>query len=231
MTDQIPEVLHPVRGDSLSPVEHQLWRFRMVAVEVQSLIRGWYSFDDVAGIPDALFFPLTNQGLLLIAKFHEVWRSFGHLAKFDSNVVRVRKAVSPLSRRIDVWDGLTEFRNTALAHPYETKGKKLVGPWYLMTQHRVPTYHAEVILLLHCVNLIVAAVLATFATEYAALGPSLRTELPVPEAGPGIKSGDQIHPALNELTERVIAAMNAEGIPIDSAVYEEFRSATRRSKS
>ena len=228
MTAEIPEVMHPVRGDALTPLEHQLWRFRMVAVEVQALVRGLYSVEDVAAtIPEPLLFSLTNQAILLVAKFLEVWSDFGTLAKGNADVVRARRVVAPITRRLEVWTGLTEFRNTTLAHPYETKDGKLVGPWFLMSQHRVPTFHAEAILLLHCVNLAVATVLAVFGAQYAPLGPSLRSSFPSPEAGPGITRGEDVQPAVDSLTEELGQRLIADGLPTASPVYAEFREATR----
>lgn len=228
MTAEIPEVLHPVRGDALSPLERQLWRLRMVAVEVQVMLRGFNSVDDVAkSIPDALLFPLANHGLVLVAKFLEVWDDLGSLAKTNPKVLQTRRAVSPLTKRIAVWKGFDDFRNTALVHAYLTKTGKLVGPWYLLANHRVPTYHAEVVLLLHCVNYAVAGVLAAFQSEYQALGPSLKASLPVPDAGPGISLGTEIMPALRTVLRDVDNRLQKMGVPAANPVFAEFREATR----
>lgn len=228
MTDEIPEVRHPLRGDGLTPLERQLWRLRMVAVEVQAMLRGYNSVDDVAKrIPDALLFPLTNYGLVLVAKFLEVWDDFGSLAKSETKVVAARRAVGPLTKRIDVWKGFDDFRNTALVHAYLTKSGKLVGPWYLLAKHRVPTYHAEVILLLHCVNFAVAGVLAAFQSEYKALGPALRSNFPEPDSGPGISLGTDISPALKAILPEVDKRLQNIGVPASNPVFAEFRAATQ----
>ena len=231
MSDEIPEVLHPVRGTSLTPLERQLWRFRMVAVEVQSMLRGYYSVDDVARvIPDELMFSLTNHALILVSKFLEVWDDFGSLATAEPRVVPARQAVDPFVSRLLVWKGLETFRNTVLAHPYETKDGKLVGPWYLLHSRRAPTYHAEAILLLHLVNLTVAAILSVFYQEYRALGPALRATYPSPDAGPGISRGDQIQPAHRALTAEVDKRLKALGVPASNPVFGEFTEATNPKK-
>ena len=198
----------------------------MVAIEVQAMLRGYYSVDDVAKvIPDPLMFSLTNHGIILISKFVEVWDDFGTVASQDSRVIPARQAVDPFVKRILVWKGLVALRNSALAHAYETKDGRPVGPWYLLSTHAAPSYHAEVILLLHLVNLTAAAILAIFYNEYRALGPILRPDLPNPSSGPGISKGDQIQPIQRQLTAEVDARLKAIGVE-SNPVFAEFRGAT-----
>lgn len=219
-----PEVLHPARGDSLTPLERQLWRLRMVALEIQVMLRGFFSVEDVAKqIPDGLLFALSNHGLILITKFLEVWSDFGALSPRESRVVEVRRAVSPLVRRIQIWQGLESFRSMTIAHAYQMKNGRLVGPWHLLHTHQAPTYHAEVILLLQCAMHAVAGVLATFIDEYRALGPSFRSGLPSLDEGPGIRFGTEIQPSLRALLRDVDGKLTALGVPASNPVYAEFR--------
>jgi hypothetical protein len=228
MQDEIPDVVHPIRGGPLTPIERELWRLRMLALEVQQMLRGFNSLNNVAAeLPDGLIFSLMNYGLVLIAKFFEIWDDFGRLAKTDPRIVTARRVASPLVDRLQVWPGLETFRNTVLAHPYSTKDGRLVGPWYLLQQHRAPTYHAETFLLLNCVNLAVAAVLAVFTEEYAALKSSFGSIGADPQAGPGIFEGKDIGPETKRLAMEVNERLRAEGIPLINDVFSEFRRATR----
>jgi len=195
------------------------------------MLRGFYSVDDVAkAIPDPLMFSLTNHGIILISKFLEVWDDFSGLASQDARVVPARKAVDPFIARILVWKGLVAFRHSALAHAYETKDGRPVGPWYLLATHAAPTYHAEVILLLHLVNLSTAAILAAFYKEYRDLGPVLKPDLPNPDAGPGISTGDQIAAVQRQLTAEVDARLRAIGVQANP-VFAEFRDATHPTRA
>lgn len=220
----IPQVLHPARGDALTRLERELWRLRMTTLEVQVLLRGYFSTGDAAAsIPDGLLFSLANQGLILISKFLEVWDDFGRLAKQEPRVASARKAVAPLIGRINVWRGIRTFRNTILAHPYTTKDGRLVSPWHLMLTHQAPTYHAEVILLLQCAMYAAAGVLASFYEEYKALGPTFRSVEPVPSAGPGIQYGSEIGPSVRPLLGEVSERLVAIGVPASNPVFAEFK--------
>src|SRR5437899_12012434 len=133
---------HPTEARDLSALEIILWRFRMVALENEIMLRGYREVEDVArDIPEDLLFSLANHGEILICKFLEVWRDFGGLARAVPRVVAVRRAVHPLIERIEVWPGLTAFRHTTLAHAYLDKAGQPVGPWDALHEHRAPTYH------------------------------------------------------------------------------------------
>lgn len=161
--------------------------------------------------------------LLIIDSASEVSHDFGTLVPTQPRVLEVRRAVTPFARRIEVWKGLRTFRNTALAHPYTTLDGRLVGPWYLMEEHRAPTYHAEVILLLQCVMYAVAGTLAAFLEEYKALGPCFRSGKRVPDGGPGIQDGTDIDSVIHPLLRQVDASLQAIGVPANSPVFAEFR--------
>jgi len=223
--DLIPDIYHPTRGDALTELERELWRIRMVTLEVQVLLRGYFSAGDVAdAIPEGLQFSLTNHGLILVSKFLEVWDDFGRLAKREPRVIDARSAVSPLVKRIEVWKGIRAFRNTALAHSYTTSDGRLVGPWHLLHSHQAPTYHAEVIVLLQCVMYAAAGVLATFLEEYKALGPSFRSSYPVPSPGPGIQYGTDITSVIHPLLASVNKNLERLGVPLSNPVFAEFKS-------
>jgi hypothetical protein len=230
MTSQIPEVVHPTRRDALTPLERELWRLRMVALEAQVMLRGYNSVTDVAtAVPDGLLFSLANHALLIVAKFLEVWSDFGRLAKLDERVINARKAVAPLVRRVNVWTGLEDFRNTTLAHPYTDRSGRLVGPWFLMETHRVPTYHAEILVLLNCLMFAVAGTLAAFFDEYRALGPSFRSGRPIPDSGPGIELGTEIDSSVKSLLVDVDQSLQRLGVPAKNPVFAEFRNSIQPS--
>ncbi len=217
---------HPVRDNALTELEKFLWRFRMVAHEAQEILRGYHNTPDVAqDINVELLFSLSNQGLLIVSKFLEIWDPFGSLAKTNQRVREVRKAVQPIIDRIRVWPALKQFRDTTLAHPYLSRSDDLVGPWELLADHKAPTFHAEVILLLYLVDSSVLALLVAFSEEYVPLRPLLRSSLPAPKAGPGITLGTEIQPAHAQLAAQVNAALKAMGIGGDSEIVNEFNRA------
>lgn len=198
----------------------------MVAVEMQVMLRGFFSVKDVAeSIPDGLIFSLSNHAIILLTKFLDVWNDLGALAASEPRVVEVRRAVAPLVQRIEVWRGIELFRNTALAHAYEMKDGRLVGPWYLFQTHQAPTYHAEILLLLQCAMHAIAGLLAAFIDEYKGLGPSFRSDIPTPDEGPGIRYGTDITPSLKALLREVDTKLTALGVPQANPVYAEFRRA------
>ena len=82
------EPVHPETGQPLTELERFLWRFRMVAHEAQVMWRGFNAYEDVQqSINDHLMFSLTNQALLIVTKFLEVWDGFASLAKTDHRIV------------------------------------------------------------------------------------------------------------------------------------------------
>ena len=92
------EPSHPETGDPLTDLERTLWRFRMVAHEAQVMWRGFNQYDDSAkAINQDLMFGLSNQALITVSKFLEIWDDFGSLAKTDARVICSRRAVQPLS--------------------------------------------------------------------------------------------------------------------------------------
>src|SRR5437870_8296908 len=126
------EPLHPITRQPLSELDRFLWRFRMVAQEALLMRRGFNKTGDAAKVlNEELLFFLTNQALIIVCKFLEIWDGFGALEK-DAKIRQLRRAIQPFIDRIRVWSGLRMFRGTALAHPYLTKDKKLIGPWQLL---------------------------------------------------------------------------------------------------
>jgi hypothetical protein len=199
----------------------------MVANEAHVMLRGFHLTGDVAKIiNDDLLFSLCNHAIIIVCKFLEVWNDFGSLARENSRALQLRRAVLPVIDRITIWDGLTQYRNTALAHPYLTRDKQLVGPWQLLNEHRAPTYHAECILLLFCVHLAVLATLCAFPEEYQGLKPILGSNLPDPAAGPGIISGRDIQAELRRLAQLVDPKLNEMGAAVAGPIAAEFRRAS-----
>ncbi len=197
----------------------------MVALENEIMLRGYRDVEDAArDIPENLLFSLANHGLILICKFLEVWRDFGGVAGAVPRVVDVRKAVHPLIERIEVWPGLTAFRNTTLAHAYlDKKTGSPVGPWPALYEHKAPTYHAEVLLLQHALHMAVAAVLACFEADYQGIRPLIGpARRPDPSPGPGIQLGTEIEPALKALARDVDRGLAGIGVVIKGTLAKEF---------
>jgi hypothetical protein len=174
---------------------------------------------------DELLFSLTNHALIVVSKFLEAWDDFGGLAKAHPQIVPLRRALSPLIDRILVWDGLREYRNTILAHAYLGKRGELVDPWHLHDAHRVPTYHAEIILLMHLVHLAVCAIMVAFEEVYWPLRPLLASGLPTPDPGPGIQAGTEISKSLQELAPEIDKRLAEIGVVVTGRVAKEFKSA------
>lgn len=223
------EPLHPETGEPLTNLERTLWRFRMVAHEAQVLWRGFNHYDDAAqAINEDLMFNLSNQALIIVSKFLEIWDDFGSLAKSDSRVICTRKAVQPAVDRILVWKGLEQFRNTTLAHAYVTKDGKLLPPWELTHTEQAPTYHAEIILLFQCVVFAVLAILSVFEEEYSPLDPLTGPPKEQPGFGPGIAKGTEIQPTLKKIMSQVDASLLAEcGVVVKGPLLTTFANAIK----
>jgi hypothetical protein len=222
-------MLHPERGDSLTELEKYLWRFRMAANEAQVLLRGFHNTPDVARDINAdLLFSLCNQGTLIVAKFLEIWDPFGSLMKHDARVLKVRIVAQPIVDRMRVWTGLEQFRNTAVAHPYLRKNGELIGPWELLSLHKAPSFHAEVVLLLALIDRAALIVLSGFPAEYAAIRSLLQSPLPAPEDGPGIRLGTDIQAEQDRVLALVKPLVVANQLPIAPDIAAEFDHARTR---
>lgn len=201
-----------------------MWRFRMASHEGQEMWRGFNRYQDVeAAINEELMFGLTNQALVIVTKFLEVWNDFG--PRLDGRVIPCRKAVQPLVDRMQVWKGLDAFRNTTLAHAYLDKSGQLLPPWELIKQELAPSYHAEIILLLQCVVFAVLSILLVFAKEYLPLdsitGPGSLTP---PSPGPGISTGPEIEKTLRSICAEVDHLLKQEcGVTPKGPVYDGFK--------
>ncbi|MCZ6761266.1 MAG: hypothetical protein O7D29_13005 [Gemmatimonadetes bacterium] len=224
------EPRHPQTGEPFTELERVLWRFRMAAHEATTMWRGFNSVEDVErDINSELMLGLTNQCLIIVTKFREVWDDFGSVAKDDPRVVLTRRAVQPLVDRIDVWPGLRDFRNTALAHAYQDKAGKLVPPTALIRSGAAPTFHAEIILLMQLVVFGVLAVLLVFDAEYRGIDNTTRdAEQLVPTAGPGIALGSEIDRELRRIAHKVQAGLDRElGVTPGGDMMEMFKNALR----
>jgi len=134
--------------------------------------------------------------------------------------------VQPFVNRIRTWGGLGQFRSSVLAHAYLTKKGEILQPWKLIEQDRVPSQHAEQLLLLHCVAAACGGVLAAYASEYRALQPLLGDQASSPTPTRGILRGSEIGPDLRPLAKEANRALAALGVPLDSWVFAEFRMAS-----
>ncbi len=170
-------------------------------------------------------FAILNHALLLCAKFIEVWEDFGSLAKSEPRAMLAREAITPLIDRMLVWDGLREYRNTIIAHSYLDKKDQPVEPWDLLQQNKVPTYHAEIILLLQIVHMATCATLMVFSKEYLAITPLFTSRRPPPTASPGIALGAEIAPTLAPLATAVTVNLVSSGVPWVPLIAAEFKNA------
>lgn len=61
------------------------------------MVRGFYVEEGTSSsVNSDLMFGLTNQALILVCKFLEVWDSTSALAKSDPRIVDTRRAVQPI---------------------------------------------------------------------------------------------------------------------------------------
>lgn len=218
---------HPTRGDDLTDLEKFLWRFRMVAHEAQVMWRGFNGYPDVAKvINEDLLFGLSNQALVVVCKFLEIWDQFGTLVSSEPRVASARRAVQPLIDRMRVWKGLDRFRNTTLAHPYTTKSGDLLPPWELLGSGQAPSFHAEQILLLQLVAFGSTAVLAVFEREFDLIQPLTQPPTRALSPNPGIARGSEILGAIRPILADVDARLlNECGVTVSKELREMFRGA------
>ena len=224
----LDEPLHPATGRPLTDLERILWRFRMVAHEAKVMWRGFIRYPDAAAaINDDLMFGLTNQALIIVTKFLEVWKASSGLAKTDRRIVLARKAIQPVLDRILIWKGLETFRNSTLAHAYLTKEGKLLPPWQLFRTGLAPSYHAEIIVLLQLVVFGSLGVLLAFETEYGAIDPITRSpDQSSLDPAFGISLGTEIKPAVRAVCAEVDAGLMRElGIRAKGPLFDTFRNA------
>lgn len=229
-TAAFDEPLHP-SGRPLTELERLLWRFRMVAHEASNMWRGFTRVPDVARtINDDLMFGLTNQALVIVCKFLEVWRASSSLAKANPRIVPARRAIQPVIDRLERWRGLDIFRNSTLAHAYTTSEGKLLPPWQLFRAGLAPSYHAEIIVLLQLVVFGSLGMLLAFEKEYTAIDPIARApDVPVLDPAPGISLGTEIAPAVRSVCAQVDAGLMKElGLRAQGPIFDTFKNALAR---
>lgn len=234
-SEEHQEPVHPATGDPLTPLERQLLRLSLIAHEAENMIRGINRTSVAMGAPigdvvdDKLMFGILNQAKTLVCKFLEVWEDFPALREDHPAIIDVRIAAAPLVRRMMAWGGLADFRNTTLAHAYlNTKGQ-LVLPGAQIRTGRVPTYHAEAILLLYLIPLAALVMHSAFEAAFMAVEPLLRQgfddDAPV---GQGITDGEEIFPELGRLSQEVDAKLNERGLSISPILREHFKRTLNR---
>jgi len=224
------EPLHPKRQDPLTPLERDLWRLGMVAQETQILTRGLEHYRNTATpLNGDLLFSVTNQALITIVKFLEVWHATKQHAKSDSRVSRRRRALQPIIDRIEVWKGLRLFRNSTLAHPYLTRDGKLIEPNMIIRHHGVPFNNAEILLLLKLINFAVLGFISGFEDEFLAIWPVVDgdlvdRDLKVVDPAPGIHHESEIDPELRKVLAVAGASLKAQGLTISAWLSSDFQS-------
>jgi hypothetical protein len=200
----------------------------MAGHEATVMWRGFNGVDDVArDINTDLLFGLSNQCLIIVSKFREVWDDFGRLASVDPRIVPTRRAVQPIIDRIDVWPGLRTFRNATLAHAYLDKSGRLLPPTALIRSGQAPTFHAEAILLVRAVVMAVIAILTVFEKEYEAIDPITRDPPGAPTGrGPGIALGTEIDPELKRVVTQVDKRLQDQlGLVTEGRIVQTFQQA------
>ena len=221
------EPLHPIRCDALTPLDRHLWRFRVVCLEATNLARGYRRTPDVSRtINGDLLFSLANQSLMIVCKFLEVWDSFGKLSRTDDRIVPMRICAQPIIDRIRIWKDLDVFRDSVLAHTYETTDGKLISPQYILREMRVPSAHVEIMLLLDLVNYAVTVVLSAFEPEYLQLREMFLDIPPLqPTESIGITLGTEISPAAVSVLDAVNAKIRESGKRLSNEILREIREA------
>jgi len=172
-------------------------------------------------LEDDFVFTILNYGMILVSKFLEIWNEFGSLSKTNSRIVEVRRAIQPLIDRIEIWDGLREYRNSTLAHSYRTPQGQLMLPWHLLEAGRAPSYHAEMMALVTAAISAGFGILASFEEEYLAIRPLLASTIENLPIGPGISAGPEIAQSLRPIAVRVGSDLEKLGVRQDNAVYRE----------
>ena len=195
------------------------------------MCRGFKTEEDAGRDINAdLMFGLANQSLLIVQKFREVCDDFGSLAKTDPRVVSGRRVAKPIVDRVEVWRGLRTHRNTTLAHAYLDSADSIVPPTALIRDGTVPTFHAEILLLLQLVVHATAVVLQVFEEDYVAIDAVTRDPPGAPIAkGPGIEAGTEIVAELSKVMGEVDKLFRSEfGVPFGGKIVDGFRAALNR---
>ena len=189
------------------------------------MLRGLLAYPNVGDAINAdLLFGLSNQALIIVTKFLEIWDDSGKLAKAEPKVINLRRALTPIIDRIHVWKGLRAIRNTSLAHAYLDKGE-LVAPWEFLESGEAPTYHAEIVLLLYLVHMAVLCILHVFEDEYLSIDALTGHDKQhaAPPVGPGIRNDTEILPTLNAIALDTDARMETEfGARVAGPFVERF---------
>ena len=191
------------------------------------MIRGFLAYPDLsAAINTDLLFGISNQALIIVTKFLEVWEDSGSLVKSEPKILGLRRALKPLIGRIEVWKGIRALRNTALAHAYLDGNGELAGPWELVESGRAPSYHAEIILLLYLVHIAVLCILCVFEEVYLPIdvlaGPGAGK--PEPPVGDGIQFGEDLKPAMQAIAADIGPRIHREcGVVVNGPFAERFQ--------
>ncbi len=222
------EPSHPVTQRPLTDLDRTMLRLRFVALEAQYCHRAIARpvENECAGslrLSGDMEFVIANHALLIVSKFLEVWRTIGK-AGSNAAMQQVRRAVAPLVDRIGIWPALAEHRGSTLAHAYLTGDRKFIHPAHHLGSSGAPSRTAEVVVLLQCVLLSIAATLARFQREYDALKPLMRVG-PEPAVTRGISTGRQIRAELKPLAEIVNKNLSAIGLTLREQAFAEFRNA------
>lgn len=220
------EPLHPKRGDALTDLDRTLLRLRLVALEMQELLRGAQhpvvpeSGSDHLSV--SLAFATSNYALILVAKFLEVTRTMG-TAKELPRMIEVLDALSPALARINMWPGIKDHRDSALAHAFLTRDGKFIHPVHQLAGSAAPTQHAECFALLQLSLVAIGSILQAFVSEWDDVKTLTRSDLPVPAPLRGVIAGHQIRDDLAPIADECDEALRAVGVDVtNGSVFKEF---------
>ncbi len=216
----IAEPAHP-SGRQLSEFERRLLRVRLLGHEANLLFCSTTKTEERLA-DSKLLFSLQNYGHIIICRFLEAWQQFNSLAKTDTSVLKISRALSFYIDRLNEWPGLTDYRNWILAHEYQIgSSPEFIPPWVVAGTGTVPTKPAEVLVLLDCVRMASACLLSFYGDVYRELTPVLRvpSESPPPH---GVTTGDEADTERLRLTRQAISAMTGLGVTQNDPVLREF---------
>jgi hypothetical protein len=158
---ELAEPRHP-SGRELTDFERWLLRLRLIGHEASQVFCSALKNEERKA-DSTLVFVLHNYGLIIICRFLEIWRRFNALGKSNRRVREACAIAAPLLDRIHEWPGLEEYRDFILAHRYQIGDRpEFIPPWVVLRTGRVPSKPAEWFVLLDCVRMASATVMAFF---------------------------------------------------------------------
>ena len=214
---ELPEPRHP-SGRELSDFERWLLRLRLIGREAHQVFCSALKTEERKA-DSTLVFVLHNYGLIIICRFLEIWRRFNGLAKDNRRVRDACELAKPLLDRINEWPGLEEYRDFILAHRYQIGDRpEFIPPWVLLRTGRVPSKPAEWFVLLDCVRMASATVMAFFGDIPIELDPALDIG-EEPSAPHGLEDPDDADVERRRLSRLMDQRMRDAGVDLRHPIF------------